>query len=181
MTEKSKRGFLLALCKNHFFYFPVFTLFFLSGCALTPIVDKDKEKPQTVAETIKEENKEVREEKKETKLSAAELEANRTASEIENLTIDEVIRIEEPNTQNLYDNSRYDFPITMNSKVEGWIDYFTGRGRGHMERYLARSSRYIPMMKQILKKSGVPEDLVFLALIESGFNLRAKSRARAVD
>ncbi len=104
----------------------------------------------------------------------------RTASEIENLTIDDIIRLEEPNTQNLYDNSRYDFPITMNSRVEGWIDYFTGRGRGHMERYLSRSSRYMPVMKQIFKKAGLPEDLVYLALIESGFNLRAKSRAKAV-
>ena len=104
----------------------------------------------------------------------------RSAAEIENLTIGEVIRIEEPNTANLYDNSRYDFPITMNSKVEGWIDYFTGRGRPHMERYLSRSSRYIPRMKEALRKTGMPEDLVYLALIESGFNLRAKSRAKAV-
>ena len=102
------------------------------------------------------------------------------ASDIENYTIDKVIRVEEPNTANLYDNSRYDFPITMNSRVEGWIDYFTGRGREHMERYLARSSRYIPIMKQILKKMALPEDLVYLALIESGFNLQARSHARAV-
>ena len=100
--------------------------------------------------------------------------------EIENYSIDEVLKIEEPNTSALYDNSRYDFPITMNSRVEGWIDYFTGRGRHHMERYLGRSSRYIPLMKQILKREGLPEDLVYLALIESGFNLRAKSRAKAV-
>lgn len=99
---------------------------------------------------------------------------------IENLTIGDVIRMEEPNTQNLYDDSRYDFPITMNSRVEGWIDYFTGRGRQHMERYLARSSRYIPQMKVILKRADMPEDLVYLALIESGFNLRARSRAKAV-
>lgn len=103
-----------------------------------------------------------------------------SAADIENYTIGQVIRMEEPNTQSLYDNSRYDFPITMNSRVEGWIDYFTGRGRTHMERYLARSSRYIPRMKEILKKQGLPEDLVYLALIESGFNLKAKSRARAV-
>jgi membrane-bound lytic murein transglycosylase D len=111
---------------------------------------------------------------------AAENKDSKVAQDIENLTIDEVIRMEEPNTQNLYDNSRYDFPITVNSKVEGWIDYFTGRGRPHMERYLARSSRYIPLMKQVFKKAGLPEDLVYLALIESGFNMRANSRARAV-
>ncbi len=108
------------------------------------------------------------------------VEEKKTAAEIEQLTIDEVIRIEEPNTQNIYDNSRYDFPITVNSRVEGWIDYFTGRGRGHFERYLARSSRYIPMMREVLKKEGLPEDLVYLALIESGFNTHARSRARAV-
>ncbi len=106
--------------------------------------------------------------------------AEKTPDAIENLTIGEVIGAEEPNTANLYDNSRYDFPITVNSRVEGWIDYFTGRGRIHMERYLSRSSRYMPMMRQILKKNGLPEDLVYLALIESGFNMRARSRARAV-
>lgn len=99
---------------------------------------------------------------------------------IESLTIDDVVTREEPNTQTLYDNSRYDFPITMNSKVEGWIDYFTGRGRSHFERYLSRSSRYIPVMKHILRNAGLPEDLVYLAMIESGFNIRAYSRAKAV-
>lgn len=102
------------------------------------------------------------------------------SQEIENLKLAEVIRGEEPNTESLYDNSRYDFPIIVNSRVEGWIDYFTGKGRTHMERYLERSSRYLPRMKDILKKSGLPADLVYLALIESGFNLRAKSRAKAV-
>jgi len=102
------------------------------------------------------------------------------ASRAERLTLGDVLRLEEPNTQNLYDNSRYDFPITVNARVEGWIDYFTGRGRDHMVRYLGRSGKYIPIMKQIFKKSGLPEDLVYLALIESGFNLRAKSRAKAV-
>lgn len=102
------------------------------------------------------------------------------AQEIENLSLGQVIRGEEPNTESLYDNSRYDFPIVVNSRVEGWIDYFTGKGRGHMERYLERSSRYLPRMKEIFKKAGLPEDLVYLALIESGFNLRAKSRAKAV-
>ena len=115
-------------------------------------------------------------------LPAAEAQTadSRRMAEIENYSIGEVLRIEEPNTTSLYDNSRYDFPITMNSRVEGWIDYFTGRGRPHMERYLSRSSRYIPVMKQILKREGLPEDLVYLALIESGFNLRARSRAKAV-
>lgn len=155
-------------------------LFFLSGCAgwqtagqkSSPSAETDAKEQQraddgTVAAVIDPDGEEDRP-------------GPRTAAEIESLTIGEVIRIEEPNSQSLYDNSRYDFPITMNSRVEGWIDYFTGRGRPHMERYLGRSSRYIPVMKQILKKAGMPADLVYLALIESGFNLRAKSHAKAV-
>lgn len=101
-------------------------------------------------------------------------------AEMENSSIGKILSVDEPDTQTLYDNSRYDFPITMNSRVEGWIDYFTGRGRSHMERYLARSSRYVPLMREILKKEGLPEDLVYLALIESGFNLSARSVARAI-
>lgn len=106
--------------------------------------------------------------------------AELSPSAIEKASLEDVIKFEEPDTHTLYDDSRYDFPIAMNSRVEGWIDYFTGRGRHHMERYLARSSRYIPMMKEILRREGLPEDLVYLALIESGFNLRARSHARAV-
>lgn len=165
--------------KNSFAQWTLLTLLacFLASCAGYKNAKSSSEldeprKNDAVASLLKNERHEEKEESKEP--------ADRSPSEIENLTIDEVIRIEEPNTANLYDNSRYDFPITMNSKVEGWIDYFTGRGREHMERYLARSSRYLPLMKQTLKKAGIPEDLVYLALIESGFNLRAKSRARAV-
>ena len=71
-------------------------------------------------------------------------------------------------------------PVEFNDKVNKWIEYFQGRGRDHMKLYLSRSSRYLPQMKEILKKHGLPEDLVYIALIESGFNAKALSRARAV-
>tara|TARA_B100001248_G_scaffold262195_1_gene256654 strand:+ start:17210 stop:18892 length:1683 start_codon:yes stop_codon:yes gene_type:complete len=71
-------------------------------------------------------------------------------------------------------------PVEVNVAVERWIDYFTGRGRKHMQRYLGRSSRYLPMMKEILRENALPEDLVYIALIESGFNATAYSRAAAV-
>lgn len=70
-------------------------------------------------------------------------------------------------------------PEDFNQNVNMWIEYFQGRGRPHMVRYLGRSTRYIPKMKEILKKHGLPEDLVYLALIESGFNAKAYSHARA--
>lgn len=71
-------------------------------------------------------------------------------------------------------------PTEMNGLVIKWIKFFQGRGRGLMEKYLSRSSRYIPMMKQVLKDRGLPEDLVYIALIESGFSPRALSHAGAV-
>jgi membrane-bound lytic murein transglycosylase D len=71
-------------------------------------------------------------------------------------------------------------PLEVNRLVLQWIDYFQGRGREHMERYLSRSTRYVPLMKGILKKEGLPEDLVYIALIESGFSPQARSSASAV-
>ncbi len=49
-----------------------------------------------------------------------------------------------------------------------------------MERYLARSARYMPIMQDILKKEGLPKDLIYIALIESGFSSTAHSSANAV-
>ena len=64
--------------------------------------------------------------------------------------------------------------------VEKWVQYFQGRGRERMTTYLERSTRYLPMMKNVLRENGLPEELVYIALIESGFSPRAHSRANAV-
>lgn len=77
-------------------------------------------------------------------------------------------------------HTQFDFPITINSRVEYWIDYFTGRGRGHFTRYLERSEFFIPYIAPLLRQNGMPEDLVYLAMIESGFNNFARSHAKAV-
>lgn len=76
--------------------------------------------------------------------------------------------------------ARKTFPLVQNEFVDQWINYFTGRGRRHFEVYLSRSTRYISMMKKTLKEDGLPEDLIYLAMIESGFNTKARSRAKAV-
>ena len=77
-------------------------------------------------------------------------------------------------------NARFDLPMVINKPVEKWVDYFTGRGRKHFERYLERSEYFIPFIQPILRQNGMPEDLVYLALIESGFANNARSRAAAV-
>lgn len=74
----------------------------------------------------------------------------------------------------------YDVPVVMNERVEFFIRYFQTKMRNHFERWLARSTRYLPMIKGIMAENGLPEDLAYLALIESGFNPLAVSRAKAV-
>jgi len=73
-----------------------------------------------------------------------------------------------------------DIPLTLNSKVNYFIDYFQHRGHSSFSKWLSRSERYIPLMKEILRKEGMPEDLVYLAMIESGFTPHAVSVANAV-
>lgn len=95
----------------------------------------------------------------------------------------EAVKQAGPTTSNDLDDSGKDMhaiPMDVNRLVLEWVDYFQGRGRPHMERYLSRSSRYVPMMKQILSRNGLPEDLVYIALIESGFSPSAHSSANAV-
>ena len=73
-----------------------------------------------------------------------------------------------------------DFPVVHNAKVQYFIDYYTGRGRKVFTRWLERSSRYLPMMREIFAEHGLPQDLAYLAMVESGFNTRAYSWAHAV-
>ncbi len=73
-----------------------------------------------------------------------------------------------------------DIPLTFNSKVEYFIRYFQTSGRKAFSKWLSRSERFIPMMRDVLKKEGLPEDLVYLAMIESGFSPHAYSVASAV-
>lgn len=73
----------------------------------------------------------------------------------------------------------YDMPIVFNDKVKKSIIYFQTVAREAFERYLERSSRYIPLMLDIFEEYSLPNDLVFLPLIESGFNCKAYSWARA--
>ncbi len=73
----------------------------------------------------------------------------------------------------------YDIPITINKEVERFITYFQTTHRKHFIRWLSRSTKYLPLMRSIFKSHGLPEDLVYLALIESGFNIKAYSRAHA--
>jgi membrane-bound lytic murein transglycosylase D len=67
-----------------------------------------------------------------------------------------------------------------NERVQYYLDYFRTRGRDHFEVYLARLGRYEALVRAKLQAAHLPQDLVYLALIESGMNPNAVSRRRAV-
>ncbi|MEK9136456.1 MAG: transglycosylase SLT domain-containing protein, partial [Bacteroidota bacterium] len=71
-------------------------------------------------------------------------------------------------------------PLVLNKLVERSILFFQSKGREHMERWLYRSGMYFPMMKQIMREEGVPEEVVYLSMCESGLNPAARSWAKAV-
>ena len=73
----------------------------------------------------------------------------------------------------------FDIPIVFNDAVNYYIQWFTTEKRKVFGNWLKRSRHYVPIIREILKDQGMPEDLVYLAMIESGFNPRAYSHAKA--
>ena len=73
-----------------------------------------------------------------------------------------------------------EIPVVLNARVMHYMEYFQNRGRRSFSIWLARSGKFIPNMKVILQQRGMPTDLVYLAMIESGFNVKARSHAAAV-
>jgi membrane-bound lytic murein transglycosylase D len=73
------------------------------------------------------------------------------------------------------------FPLVRNEFVDQWIKFFaeTPRGRAIFERWLKRAPRYAPLIQRTLREEGLPEDLLYLAMIESGFSPLATSRVGA--
>lgn len=70
-------------------------------------------------------------------------------------------------------------PLVFNDAVDRYIHYFSITKRDLFKRWLKRKSLYEPMIKEILHEQGLPEDLLYLAMIESGFNLQAYSPMKA--
>jgi membrane-bound lytic murein transglycosylase D len=73
-----------------------------------------------------------------------------------------------------------EIPLTLNEHVEKEIKRFQGRERRFFMESYKRSGRYMPKILESLREAGLPDDLAWLPLIESGFKVRALSRARAL-
>jgi membrane-bound lytic murein transglycosylase D len=74
----------------------------------------------------------------------------------------------------------FDIPVTYNNRVSNWIRWFQTDGRQSFKTWLERSSRYVPEIENELRRAGLPQDLVYLAMIESGFRPDAASHMGAI-
>jgi membrane-bound lytic murein transglycosylase D len=74
----------------------------------------------------------------------------------------------------------YDIPIVINERVEYFVDYFQRRVPKSFAKWLAREPQVAPYMRARFREEGLPEDLIYISLIESGFSAQSTSRARAV-
>jgi membrane-bound lytic murein transglycosylase D len=77
-------------------------------------------------------------------------------------------------------SASFDIPVVRNASVLRFVGIFTGSQQDEMALYLKRSGRYEEMIRAKLRARGMPEDLLYLSMIESGFNTNAKSRVSAV-
>ncbi|OGW34650.1 MAG: hypothetical protein A2X58_00330 [Nitrospirae bacterium GWC2_56_14] len=120
-------------------------------------------------------------------LSSASLQAQTLANQAPQTTIpsqlkpptEDIAQLEELVDEDA-EEKPYHIPMILNDSVENHLEYFKTRGRDTFQRWLDRSARYIPVMKDIFKEKNLPEDLVYVAMIESGFNPYAVSWAKAV-
>jgi membrane-bound lytic murein transglycosylase D len=76
-------------------------------------------------------------------------------------------------------NLSHIFPMIINKEIIHYIHFYQTSGRKFFKYALSRSERYIPMIKKVFKKLGLPNDLAYLAMIESGFSPTAYSYAGA--
>lgn len=77
-------------------------------------------------------------------------------------------------------NTKFDIPVTWNKQTAMWVKFFTGKGRKHFVNYTQRAGRYAPVLSKIMADNGLPRDLIYLAMAESGFQNHARSWAKAV-
>lgn len=74
---------------------------------------------------------------------------------------------------------RPDLPVELNEAVLSCLDLYQGRLREWFESALSRGQQYLPHIREVFGEEGIPQDLAYVALVESAFKPTAYSRARA--
>lgn len=72
-----------------------------------------------------------------------------------------------------------DLPIVLNDRVLAWVEIYRGTLHERFQEGLTRSGRYIQMIRRIFQEEGLPEDLAYMAHVESAYKPNAYSRAHA--
>lgn len=75
--------------------------------------------------------------------------------------------------------AEWDLPQTYNDRVQYWIDFLAGANRERTQLWLEREGRYGRLIRQRLHERGMPQDLIYLGMIESGLSPKAYSHAHA--
>ena len=75
--------------------------------------------------------------------------------------------------------TEHDVPIPPNSRIYAYVELFQGRLREYIEESLTRGSKYLPMIQSVFRAEGLPLDLAYIPIIESGFKTNALSKASA--
>jgi len=84
------------------------------------------------------------------------------------------------NGSSVYIDSSGKMPVTLNKKVRLALKYFQTKGRFVFSKWLQRSGKYLDLVNEIIAEHDLPPELAYIAMIESGFNPKARSYARAV-
>lgn len=72
-----------------------------------------------------------------------------------------------------------DFPVELNDRTLACVDLYQGRLRDWFSEALVRGGRYLPHIREVFAAEGIPQDLAYVALVESAFKTNALSRAKA--
>jgi membrane-bound lytic murein transglycosylase D len=76
-------------------------------------------------------------------------------------------------------NTAHDIPIPQNPRVLSAVELLQGRLRDYVQQSLTRGAKYLPMIQNVFRAEGLPLDLAFIPIIESGFKTNALSKAKA--
>jgi membrane-bound lytic murein transglycosylase D len=70
-------------------------------------------------------------------------------------------------------------PVVANEQVESWVRFFKGQGKHTFLKWMVRGESYRKILEPILREEGMPQEFIYLAMVESGFNNVAYSKAKA--
>uniref|UniRef100_UPI004047D30B LysM peptidoglycan-binding domain-containing protein n=1 Tax=Algoriphagus sp. TaxID=1872435 RepID=UPI004047D30B len=73
-----------------------------------------------------------------------------------------------------------EMPFELNDRIFSFIQYFTVRNRDYVKMVLGRKEQYFPMYEETMRKQGMPTEIQYLSIIESGLDPKIKSRVGAM-